>query len=92
VFSGGDLATPERAASCSRPLLSRNKRAMLVKGEARRGDDVVIPEEEIKDPFVLEFLGLKDEHSETDLEDARNERWTSASAARVDRRRNRRVL
>ena len=32
----------------------------------RRGD----AEEEIKDPFVLEFLGLKDEYSESDLEDA----------------------
>jgi len=30
----------------------------------------VLPEEEIKDPFVLEFLGLKDEYSESDLEEA----------------------
>ena len=28
------------------------------------------PEEAIKDPFVLEFLDLKDEYSESDLEDA----------------------
>lgn len=28
------------------------------------------PESEIKDPFVLEFLGLKDEYSEADLEEA----------------------
>jgi predicted nuclease of restriction endonuclease-like (RecB) superfamily len=28
------------------------------------------PEAEIKDPFVLEFLGLKDEYSESDLEEA----------------------
>lgn len=27
-------------------------------------------DEEIKDPYVLEFLGLKDEYSESDLEDA----------------------
>ncbi len=53
-----------------RTLLSRNKRAMLVKGEAPRPKDGVTPEEEIKDPFVLEFLGLKDEYSESDLEDA----------------------
>lgn len=26
-------------------------------------------EEEIKDPYVLEFLGLKDEYAESDLED-----------------------
>ncbi len=53
-----------------RTLLSRNKRAMLRKGEARRAEDVVTPEEEIKNPFVLEFLGLKDEYSESDLEEA----------------------
>jgi predicted nuclease of restriction endonuclease-like (RecB) superfamily len=29
-----------------------------------------IDEEEIKDPFALEFLGLKDEYSEHDLEEA----------------------
>jgi len=30
----------------------------------------VTPEEEIKEPFVLEFLGLKDEYSESELEEA----------------------
>lgn len=29
----------------------------------------MIPEEAIKDPLVLEFLGLKDEYSESDLEE-----------------------
>ena len=53
-----------------RTLLSRNKRAMLRKGEVRHAEDEVTPEEQIKDPFVLEFLGLKDEYSESDLEDA----------------------
>jgi hypothetical protein len=28
------------------------------------------PGEEIKNPYLLEFLGLKDEYSETELEDA----------------------
>jgi len=28
------------------------------------------PDEEIRDPLVLEFLGLKDEYSESDLEEA----------------------
>ena len=32
--------------------------------------DLVTPEEEIKDPYSLEFLALKDEYSETDLESA----------------------
>ena len=42
---------------------------MLVKGGRPQPQDAVLPEEEIKDPYVLEFLGLKDEYSESDLED-----------------------
>jgi predicted nuclease of restriction endonuclease-like (RecB) superfamily len=53
-----------------RTALSRNKAAMLRKGERPLAEDAVMPEEEIKDPFVLEFLGLKDEYSESDLEEA----------------------
>ncbi len=53
-----------------RTALSRNKAAMLKKGEKQLPEDAVTPEEEIKDPFVLEFLGLKDEYSENDLEEA----------------------
>lgn len=53
-----------------RTTLSRDKAAMLKKGARARPDDVVTPEEEIKDPYVLEFLGLRDEYSETDLEAA----------------------
>jgi nuclease YhcG-like protein len=36
----------------------------------RRSRAIFTPEEEIKDPLVLEFLDLKDEYSEHDLEDA----------------------
>jgi len=53
-----------------RLLLSRNKAAMLAKGSRTQPDDHVRPEEEIKDPHVLEFLGLKDEYSEIQLEEA----------------------
>jgi predicted nuclease of restriction endonuclease-like (RecB) superfamily len=53
-----------------RTALSRNKSAMLRKGARARPEDAFTPEEEIKDPYVLEFLGLKDEYSETDLEQA----------------------
>ncbi len=53
-----------------RTALSKNKAAMLTSGQKPKAQDVVRPEEEIKDPFVLEFLGLKDEYSESDLEDA----------------------
>ena len=53
-----------------RTALSKNKAAMLTKGQKVQPEDRVLPEEEIKDPFVLEFLDLKDEYSEKDLEDA----------------------
>ena len=53
-----------------RALASRNKAAMLRKGAVTRPEDVLTPEEEIKDPLVLEFLGLKDEYSESELEEA----------------------
>lgn len=53
-----------------RTALSKNKATMLKKGAKPLSADSVTPEEEIKDPFVLEFLGLKDEYSENDLEDA----------------------
>jgi predicted nuclease of restriction endonuclease-like (RecB) superfamily len=53
-----------------RTALSRNKAVMLSRGEKALPEDRVQPAEEIKDPFVLEFLGLKDEYSETDLEEA----------------------
>lgn len=53
-----------------RTALSLNKTAMLQKGEATEPGDMLTPEQAIKDPFVLEFLNLKDEYSESDLEDA----------------------
>jgi predicted nuclease of restriction endonuclease-like (RecB) superfamily len=53
-----------------RTLLSKNKAAMLTKGQKPRPEDDTATHEQIKDPFVLEFLDLKDEYSETDLEEA----------------------
>jgi hypothetical protein len=43
---------------------------MLRKGTRLQASDTTTPDEEIKDPYVLEFLDLKDEYSETQLEDA----------------------
>ncbi len=53
-----------------RTALSKNKAAMLIKGAKPKPEDAVTAAEEIKDPYVLEFLGLKDEYSESDLEEA----------------------
>jgi predicted nuclease of restriction endonuclease-like (RecB) superfamily len=54
----------------TRTLLSRNKRAMLEKGGKPQAGDEMTPQEAVKDPYVLEFLDLKDEYPETDVEDA----------------------
>ena len=43
---------------------------MLGKGAIAAPADALTPEQAIKDPFVLEFLNLKDEYSESALEDA----------------------
>ena len=53
-----------------RIALSKNKAAMLEKAETAKPGDAITPEEAIKDPFVLEFLDLKDEYSESELEEA----------------------
>ncbi|HGI9212427.1 TPA: PDDEXK nuclease domain-containing protein [Burkholderia lata] len=53
-----------------RTALSKNKTTMLTKGAAPKPEDAVTPDDAIKDPYVLEFLNLKDEYSESDLEAA----------------------
>jgi len=50
-----------------RTALSKDKIAMLKKG---RKIDAIRSEEAFKDPYVLEFLDLKDEYSESNLEEA----------------------
>jgi predicted nuclease of restriction endonuclease-like (RecB) superfamily len=53
-----------------RAALSKNKAAMLTKGAIAKPTDAITPDEAVKDPYVLEFLNLKDEYSESDLEAA----------------------
>src|SRR5215472_18372451 len=43
---------------------------MLEKATKAEPADAITAEEAIKDPFVLEFFDLKDEYSESDLEEA----------------------
>ncbi|MCK4795703.1 MAG: DUF1016 family protein [Desulfobacteraceae bacterium] len=51
-----------------RVALSRNKGELLQAAE--QSTLLVTPEEEIKDPYILEFLGLPEPHSEKNLEEA----------------------
>ena len=53
-----------------RTALSKNRAAMLTRGQQEHPEDPALPGEQIKDPFVLEFLDLRDEYSESDLEEA----------------------
>jgi len=53
-----------------RTALSRNKEAMLRKGQRPKPEDTVPVEETVRDPYLLEFLNLKDQYGEGDLEEA----------------------
>jgi len=53
-----------------RIALSRDKTALLKRGAETRAGGAASADDEIRHPLVLEFLGLRDEYSETDLEDA----------------------
>jgi predicted nuclease of restriction endonuclease-like (RecB) superfamily len=53
-----------------RSALSKEKSAMLLKGEKPKPGDDVSADEEFRNPLVLEFLNLKDEYSESELEEA----------------------
>lgn len=68
-WSGRQLARQVSTQFYERTALSKNKAAMLARGSVPT-EDTVTAEAEIKDPFVLEFLGLRDEYSENDLEEA----------------------
>lgn len=50
-----------------RMALSRNKAAMLVEGQHLLPEDKASADEEIRNPFLWECLGLKTEYSESDL-------------------------
>ena len=53
-----------------RTALSKNKASMLTKGSVAKPEDTIRPDEAVKDPYVLEFLNLKDQYSESELEEA----------------------
>lgn len=49
---------------------SKTPEALRARGLAAKPEDLVTVEEEVKDPYLLEFLNLKDEYSESELEEA----------------------
>ena len=53
-----------------RAVRSKAPSAFLASGQTAGPQDAVSVEEEVRDPYLLEFLNLKDEYSEGDLEEA----------------------
>jgi predicted nuclease of restriction endonuclease-like (RecB) superfamily len=49
---------------------SKRQAAMLARGQTPKPEDAISVLDEIRDPYLLEFLDLKDEYSESDLEEA----------------------
>ena len=49
---------------------SKRRAAMLEKGQIALREDAISAHDEIRDPYLLEFLDLKDEYSEGELEEA----------------------
>jgi DUF1016 N-terminal domain len=70
-----------------RTALSRKpKRVITAQLAALRADDQLTPEMVLKDPYILDFLGLQDRHAEKDLEGAiLREMESLTRAARVTR-------
>jgi predicted nuclease of restriction endonuclease-like (RecB) superfamily len=54
----------ERTAHSKKPA------AMMTRGQVARPEDAMSLDDEVRDPYLLEFLDLKDEYSESELEEA----------------------
>jgi predicted nuclease of restriction endonuclease-like (RecB) superfamily len=53
-----------------RVALAKDRATLMENAKKKPSQDIVLAEAAIKDPVVLEFLNLKDEYSESDLEGA----------------------
>jgi predicted nuclease of restriction endonuclease-like (RecB) superfamily len=69
-WSVRQLDRPVSTLFYERTALAKNKAKLLTDGAKPRPGDAVSVEEEIKNSVVLEFLGLRDDYAENDLEDS----------------------
>ena len=53
-----------------RAARSKHPHALLTRGQRPQPDDTLPVEAAVRDPYLLEFLNLKDEYGESDLEEA----------------------
>jgi predicted nuclease of restriction endonuclease-like (RecB) superfamily len=49
---------------------SKQQEVLLARGQRPKPEDAGSLEDEVRDPYLLEFLNLKDEYSESELEEA----------------------
>lgn len=49
---------------------SKQQAALLARGSKAKPEDALSVDDEVRDPYLLEFLNLSDEYSENELEDA----------------------
>lgn len=52
-----------------RTARSKRQAALLARGRKSKPEDAVSVQDEVRDPYLLEFLNLKDEYSESELEE-----------------------
>jgi predicted nuclease of restriction endonuclease-like (RecB) superfamily len=67
-WSSRELERQINSMLYERVSLSRKKQDVI--SDSSKKQIILKPEDEIKDPYILEFLGLKDVYHETDLEEA----------------------
>ena len=53
-----------------RTARSKTPAALLARGQIAKPEDALSVEDEVRNPYLLEFLNLKDEYSESELEEA----------------------
>ena len=66
----GGWSVRQRDRQIASQFHERSKASRRTLAAKSKPDDEISPDEHIRDPFVLEFLNLKDEYSESDLEAA----------------------
>jgi len=53
-----------------RALKAKKPEALLIDSQRPKPEDAISVDEEVRDPYLLEFLNLKDEYGESELEEA----------------------
>jgi len=72
IRGGWSVRQPDRQISTQfyeRTAHSKKPAAMMARGQVARLEDAMSLQDEVRDPYLLEFLDLNDEYSESELEE-----------------------